>query len=115
MTSSRPNRLTVLSTRRWVGHLADVGVDADNLVAQRGDLLLEGLRRLGVRDVVDGEVGALPSQFEHDGHANAAVAAGDDGDFSFDTHSESSLVDEKSGFPRPGPARWLRHLIRSMR
>jgi hypothetical protein len=104
MTSSRPNRLTVaVDEALEVGHLADVGVDADDLVAQRGDLLLEGLRRLGVRDVVNGEVGALPSQLEHDGHANAAVAAGDDGDFSFDTHSESSLVDEKSGFPRPGP------------
>ena len=32
-----------------VGHLADVGVDADRLVAERGDLLFEGLGRLGVR------------------------------------------------------------------
>jgi hypothetical protein len=75
-----------------VGHLADVGVDADDLVAERGDLLLEGLRGLRVGDVVDGEAGALAGQLEHDGEADAAISTGDDGDLSFDTHVMSSLA-----------------------
>ena len=61
-------------------HLADVGLDADRLVAQRGDLLLQLLRGLLVGDVVDDDVGAVLGEGEHDGLADAAVAAGDDGD-----------------------------------
>ena len=60
--------------------LADVGVDADGLVAERDDLLLEVLGGLLVGDVVDDDVGARRGQRQHDGLADAAVAAGDDGD-----------------------------------
>ena len=60
MMSSRPNALTAASIERLqVGHLADVGLDADGLVAERGDLLLELLGGLRVGDVVDDDVGAL--------------------------------------------------------
>ena len=82
--STRPNFLTAASIELLqVGDLAHVGLDADGLVAQRGDLLLQLLGRLGMRDVVDDDVGALLGQLQHDRHADAAVAAGDDGDFAF--------------------------------
>ena len=42
-----------------VGDLADVSVDADGLVAQRADLFLQRFGRLGMRDVVNDDVGAL--------------------------------------------------------
>ena len=77
--------MTAASTRRLqVGDLADVGVDADGLVAERHDLLLELLGGLGVGDVVDDDVGALLGERQHDGLADAAVAAGDDGDLAFE-------------------------------
>ena len=57
------------------------------------DLLLEGLGRLGMRDVVDDDVRPLPGELQHDRHADAAVAAGDDGDFSFETHASVLLIE----------------------
>jgi hypothetical protein len=56
-------------------------------------LFFQRLGRLGMRDVIDDDVGALLGQLQNDGHADAAVAAGDDGDFAFKTHI-FSLVDE---------------------
>ena len=41
----------------------------------------------GFGDVVDDDVGALGRERERDRLADAAVAAGDDGDFSFETHA----------------------------
>ena len=64
-----------------VGNLADVGIDANRLRAQHDDLFLQGFGRIRMRDIVDDDIGALPDQLEHDRHANAAVATGDDGDF----------------------------------
>ena len=60
MMSSRPNAFTArVDQPLEVGDLAHVGLDADRLVAERGDLLLELLGGLRVRDVVDDDVGAL--------------------------------------------------------
>ena len=61
------------------------------LVAERGDLLLELLGGLRVGDVVDDDVGALLGEAEHDGLADAAVAAGDDGDLAVEVHVRCSL------------------------
>ena len=71
-----------------VGDLAHVGLDAERAVAERDDLALEILGGLvRVRDVVDDDVGALGRERERDRLADAAVAAGDDRDFSFETHA----------------------------
>ena len=49
MMSSRPKVLDRRSDQRLqVRHLAHVGLDADHLVAQVADLLLEGLGGLGL-------------------------------------------------------------------
>src|SRR5437773_316710 len=72
-----------------VRHLADVGEDADGLVAERGDLLLQLLGGLRMDDVVDDDVGALPGQLQYHGLADATVASGDDGDFSLQRHDGS--------------------------
>ncbi len=69
-----------------VGDLADVGIDADGLVAQCDDLLFERFGGVGVRDVVDDDVGTLLGERERDRLADAAVASGDDGDLSFEVH-----------------------------
>ena len=55
--SSRPKASTADDEPFEVLDLADVGVDADRLVAQRDDLLLEVLGGLLVGDVVDDDVG----------------------------------------------------------
>ena len=71
MRVSMPALLTMMSSRpkavdRGVDEalevvdLADVGLDADGLVAEGGDLLLELLGGLLVGHVVDDDVGALP-------------------------------------------------------
>ncbi len=60
---------------------ADVRLDADNAFSQSGDLLFEGVGRLGMSDVVDNNACALPGQLEHNGFADTAVAASDDGNF----------------------------------
>ena len=70
-----------------IGDFADVGVDADYLRAQRRDLLFQSGRGLGMRDVVDHDIRTLPGQFQDDRQTDAAVAAGDDGHFSFETHA----------------------------
>ncbi len=70
-----------------VGDLADVGFDADGLIAEGHDLGFECFGRVGVRDVVDDDVGALGGERERDRFADAAVAAGDDGDLSFEAHA----------------------------
>src|SRR4030095_6144545 len=72
---STPAVLT--STARRAEPLADIVVDADDLVAERGHLLLEGLRRLRVGDVVDDEAGSLTGKFEHHGQCESAGTAGD--------------------------------------
>ena len=60
ITSSRPNVLDRLVDQHLqVVDLADVGLDADRLVAERLDLVLELLGGLLVGDVVDDDVGAL--------------------------------------------------------
>ena len=73
-----------------VRDLADVGVDADRLVAERGDALLELLGRLLVRDVVDADVRTLFGEREHDRLADPRVAAGDDGGLPLQAHGPSS-------------------------
>ena len=84
MMSSRPNAFTVASIEPLqVGDLADVGVHTDGSIAQRGDMLFEFLGRIRVGDIVDRDVRALLGQLEHDSLADAAVAAGDDGDLPF--------------------------------
>ena len=72
-----------------VGHLADVGVDADRLVAQGGDLALEVLGGLLVGHVVDHDLGARLGEVQRHGLADAAVAAGDDGDLAVECHDFS--------------------------
>ena len=66
-----------------VGDLADIGIDADGLVAEGRYLLLQSFRRLGMRDVINDDVGALFGQLQHDGLADAAVAAGNNSNFTF--------------------------------
>ena len=61
-----------------VGELADIGIDADGLVAELGDLLLERLGRLRMKQIVNNDAGTLPGQFENDRLTDPAVAAGDD-------------------------------------
>ena len=88
MMSSRPNCLDGrVDQPLQVGDLADVGVDADGLVTERDDLLLELLGGLRVGDVVDDDVGAVLGEREHDRLADAAVAAGDDGDLAGEAHA----------------------------
>ena len=87
MMSTRPNALTARSIEHLqVGHLAHVGVHADRLVAEGDDLPLELLGRLLVGDVVDDDVGALPGQRQDHRLADAAVAAGHDGDLPLQCH-----------------------------
>ena len=85
--STRPNAFTAdIDQPLEIGHLAHVGLDADRLVAERHDLLLELLGGVGVGDVVDDDVGALLGEGEHDALADAAVAAGDDCDLAGEVH-----------------------------
>ena len=63
-----------------VGELAHVGVDADRLLTELADLLLERLCRSRMSHIVDDEIGTLPGEFENNRLADPAVAAGDDGD-----------------------------------
>ena len=42
-----------------IGELAYVGIDADRLVAELGDLLLQRCRRLRVNHIVDDDAGTL--------------------------------------------------------
>ena len=72
--------------------LADVGVDADRLVAEGDDLLLEVLGRLLVRHVVDDDVGPGRGETERHRLADAAVASGDDGHLSVQCHLGAFLV-----------------------
>ena len=72
-----------------VGDFAHVSLYPDRLVSQRADLFLQRLGRFGMRDVVDDDVGALLGELQHDGQTDAAVAAGDDGDFAFQVHDSS--------------------------
>src|SRR5215831_17293842 len=58
---------------------AHIGVDADRLIAELGDLLLERVGRFGMNHVVDDDTRSLPSEFENDGFADPAVASRDDG------------------------------------
>ncbi len=62
-----------------VGKFADVGVDADRLVTESGNLLLDRLGGLGMNDIVDHDAGTVPCQFENDCLADPAIAAGDYG------------------------------------
>ena len=73
-----------------VGELADVGLDADRLVAESGDLLLEHRGRLRSNDIVDDDTGALPREFENNRLPDAAIAAGDDGNLVLQRHDRSS-------------------------
>ena len=92
-----------------IGGLADVGVDADGLITQLGDLLFERRRRLRMSHVVDDDRGALPRQFENDRLTDPAVAAGDDRNFVLQRHSCSSIIDVGS-FGEP-----LRHAPAGMK
>ena len=59
MMSSRPNLAhRGVDQRLQIVDPADVGLDADRLLAQRGDLALQRVGRLGMDDVVDDDVGA---------------------------------------------------------
>ena len=62
--------------------LAHVRFDADGLVPQGDDLLLEFVGGVGIGDVVDDHVGPRLGQGQDDGLADPAVAAGDDGGLS---------------------------------
>ena len=73
--------LTVL-----IGHLADVGLDPDGAISELQDLLVERFGGFRMHDVIDNDIGALPGEFQHDGHADSAIATGDDGDFVFKVH-----------------------------
>ena len=64
-----------------IGGLAHIGVDADGLIAELGDLLLERGGRLRMGHIVDDDVGTLPGEFENDRLTDPAVAAGDDRHF----------------------------------
>jgi hypothetical protein len=66
--------------------------DADRLVTELGDLLLERLGGLRMSHVVDDDAGVLPGQFEHDRLTNPAVAAGDD-------RKVSSSISRRVQFP----------------
>src|SRR6185369_415716 len=72
---------------------ADIGVDADGLITQLGNLLFERRRRFRMGHVVDDDRGALPRQFENDRLTDAAVAAGDDRNLVLQRHSCSSIID----------------------
>jgi hypothetical protein len=48
------------------------------LAAELGDLLLERLGRLGMKQVIDDDARTLSGQFENDRLADPAIAAGDD-------------------------------------
>ena len=79
--SSRPKAATVPSTRLLdVGDARDVGLDDLRLAAGGLDLLLGRVRRVLVLVVVDRDRGALAGELQRDRAADAAVAAGDDGD-----------------------------------
>ena len=87
MMSSWPNAFTVaVDEALQVGDLADVGLDADDPVAERGDLPFELLLGLLVGHVVDDDGRAGLGEGEHDRLADAAVAAGDDGDLAGQCH-----------------------------
>jgi hypothetical protein len=60
---------------------ADVRLHADHACTQSGDLRFQRLGRFGMRDVVDNDTCALPGELEHNGFADTAIAAGDDGNF----------------------------------
>ena len=61
MMSSRPNCFTAASTSVCRSStLLTSAFDADGLVAERDDLLLEVFGRVGIGDVVDDDVRALP-------------------------------------------------------
>ena len=67
ITSTRPNALHgAVDEPLQVGDLADVGLDADGLVAEGVDALLQRLGGLGVGHVVDDDAGALLGEGEHD-------------------------------------------------
>ena len=96
--------------------LADVGLDADRLVAQLRDLLLERIGRGRIGDVVDADVRPLLRQGEGDALADTAVATRDDGDLALQCHAElltprrtqrppGRLAEKRSG--RTGPVRPL--------
>ena len=80
--------------------LADVGLHADGLVAELRDLAFEVLGRLLVGDVVDDDVGALAGEGEGDGLADAAVAAGDDGDLALQCHVVPPAGSRRERAPR---------------
>ena len=66
-TSSDPNRDTAACTSAWAwSSAAHVRLDTDDLVAQVEHLALELVGRLGVRDVVDDDVGAGRGERQHD-------------------------------------------------
>ena len=67
-------------------HLTDIRLHADRAITQITHLLFERFRGLGMRDVIDDDVRPLLGQLQNDGHADAAIAAGDDGDLAFKTH-----------------------------
>ncbi len=88
MMSTRPNSFTAAANRfcssaSWL-------TSAFTPMAQSPSAwtcLFQFFRRFGMRDVINDDVRALPREFQHDGQADAAVAAGDDGDFAFETHN----------------------------
>ena len=58
-------------------------VKVHGLVAQPCHLFLQTFRRLGMRDIIYDDGGTLFSQLQHDGHADTAVAAGNNSDLTF--------------------------------
>ena len=89
MMSSRPNLLDRrIDELLEIGKLAYVGLDADGLVAELGDLPLQCLGRLRMNHVVDDDAGTLARQFNNDRLTDPAVAAGDDRDLVLQRHDQ---------------------------
>jgi hypothetical protein len=67
-------------------NLAHISTDANGLVSQRHDLFFQSIRCFRMADVVDDNVRDLAGKFQHDGLADAAVAAGHNTHLTFETH-----------------------------
>ena len=62
MMSTRPNSLTAVAISFCkFGDLADIGLHADGTIAQSRDLFFQRFGRLGMRDVINDDVRALPA------------------------------------------------------
>src|ERR1700719_4162483 len=76
----------LVNERLQVGDFADIGFDANRLITELADLLLQGFGCLRAAYIVDDDVRMQSSKFENDRLADAAVAASDDGDLALQRH-----------------------------